>query len=152
MAHAYGMDEHPGMNAAFGFTTLEPGTRDIGPLRVTVAHVNHPVETFGFRIEAAGRALAYSADTGVSEALVGLARGADLLLCEASFADGPGLPENLHLTGRQAGEHAARAGAGQLMLTHLVPWNDQERSRAEAAAAYHGPLTLARSGLVLELG
>jgi ribonuclease BN (tRNA processing enzyme) len=152
MAHAYGMDEHPGMNAAFGFTTLEPGTRDIGPLRITVAHVNHPVETFGFRIEAAGRALAYSADTGVSEALVGLARGADLLLCEASFADGPGLPENLHLTGRQAGEHAARAGAGQLMLTHLVPWNDQERSRAEAAAAYHGPLTLARSGLVLDLG
>ncbi len=65
--------------------------------------MNHPVETFGFRIEAAGRVLAYSADTGVSDALVGLARDADLLLCEASFADGPDLPEGLHLTGPAGG-------------------------------------------------
>ena len=32
------------------------------------------------------------------------------------------------------------------MLTHLVPWNDQERTLAEAAAAYHGPLALAAPG------
>ena len=52
---------------------------------MTLAHMNHPVETFGFRVAARGRALAYSADTGPTDALVGLARGADLLLCEASF-------------------------------------------------------------------
>ena len=91
---------------------------------MTDDHVNHPVETFGFRIEHGGRALAYSGDTGKSAALEELARSADVLLCEASFIDGPDLPPDLHLTGRGAGEHAARAGVGHLVLTHLTPGND----------------------------
>ena len=65
---------------------------------------------------------------------------------------GPDNAPDLHLTARQAGEHAARAGVGQLVLTHLVPWNDRERSLAEAAQTYHGPLSLATSGLVLGPG
>jgi len=139
-----------GIAGTFSFATLTPGLMEIGPLRVTAAHVNHPVETFGFRLEHAGRSLAYSADTGPADALVGLARDADVLLCEASFvepAGAPALPENLHLTGRQAAEHAARAGVGQLVLTHLVPWNDQGRTLDEAGQAFSGPLSLAASGL-----
>ncbi|HEY6275282.1 MAG TPA: MBL fold metallo-hydrolase [Streptosporangiaceae bacterium] len=153
MAQAYGFGEHPGMAGAFDFVTLAPGTLTIGPFQVTVAHVNHPVETFGFRVEQAGRALAYSADTGESAALVGLARQADLLLCEASFLTGPGLPTGLHLTAGQAAEHAARAGAGQLILTHLVPWNDPARIQAEASgSAFGGPISLAVPGHSVELG
>jgi ribonuclease BN (tRNA processing enzyme) len=74
------------------------------------------------------------------------------MLCEASFLDGPGLPPGLHLTARQAAEHATRAEARRLVLTHLVPWNDRERSLAEAARAYAGPITLAASGQVTDLG
>ena len=62
------------VQARFAFADLEPGTMEIGPFQVTVAHMNHPVETFGFRVEHAGRVLAYSADTGTCPALVGLAR------------------------------------------------------------------------------
>jgi len=150
-----GSHEAGGITDTFSFATLTPGPMEIGPLRVTAAHVNHPVETFGFRLEHAGRSLAYSADTGPTDALVRLARDADVLLCEASFAEPAGagapgsapLPENLHLTGRQAGQHAARAGAGQLVLTHLVPWNDRGRTLDEASQAFGGPLSLAASGL-----
>jgi ribonuclease BN (tRNA processing enzyme) len=39
--------------------------------------------------------------------------------------------------------------AGRLVLTHLVPWNDRERSRDQASQAYRGPVSLATSGLVL---
>jgi ribonuclease BN (tRNA processing enzyme) len=146
---------HLGANSAelsyvpFEFRELA-SEQEIGPFRVTTDRMNHPVETFGFRVEHAGRTVAYSADTGESAALVRLAEGADVLLCEASFLDHPDNPPDLHLTARQAGEHAARAGVGQLVLTHLVPWNDRDRSLAEAAAAYHGPLSLATSGLVVE--
>ncbi len=136
--------------APFEFCDLAVGPREIGPFRITTDHMNHPLETFGFRVEQAGGRLAYSADTGECEALVRLAEGADVLLCEASYLDGPDNAPNLHLTARQAGEHATRAGAGQLILTHLVPWNDRERSRAEAAQTYQGPLSLATSGMVLE--
>jgi ribonuclease BN (tRNA processing enzyme) len=152
MDQAFGVHESRGMSEAFDFVTLTPGSRSIGPLRVTLATMNHPVETFGFRFEHAGRVIAYSADTGPGEALAGLARGADLLLCEASFLDGPGLPEGLHLTARQAGEYATDGGVGQLVLTHLVPWNDREQSLREAASAYSGPLSLAASGWVVDLG
>lgn len=137
-----------GRSIADGFDvrTLAPGRMEIGPFAVTLDHVNHPVETFGFRIEHAGRVITYSADTGPSDPLVALASGADVLLCEASFTDGPGLPADLHLTAAQAGEHAARAGVGRLVLTHLVAWNDPDRSLAEASARFAGPLALASPG------
>jgi ribonuclease BN (tRNA processing enzyme) len=151
MTRAYSLEPGPEVRAAFDFETLTAGSRGIGPFRVTTDHVNHPVETFGIRLEHAGHTLAYSADTGESPALDALARGADLLLCEASFLDGPDLPPDLHLTGRQAGEYAKQAGAGSLLLTHLVPWNDRERSLAEAAQAFPGPVTLAASGQVVDL-
>jgi ribonuclease BN (tRNA processing enzyme) len=152
MARAYGFAEDPGMTGAFEFGALRPGTLQLGPFEITLARMNHPVETYGFRVAAGGRVIAYSADTGPSDALVGLARDADLLLCEATFLDEPGQPANLHMSARQAAEHAARAGVGQLMLTHLAPWHDRQRSQAEAAAAFPGPLALATSGLAVDLG
>jgi ribonuclease BN (tRNA processing enzyme) len=151
MAQAYGLPEPPGMTEAFDFVTLEPGIRQIGPFQVTTDHMNHPVETFGYRLENGGRSIAYSADTGESPALIELARDADLLLCEASFLEAPGLPRDLHLTGPQAAQHAARAGAAQLILTHLVPWNDQDRVLAEASGSFFaGPISLAAAGRSIE--
>jgi ribonuclease BN (tRNA processing enzyme) len=139
----------PSAGQRFGFRDLAPGTTEIGPFRVTAARMNHPVETFGFRIEHAGFTLAYSADTGESAALAALAQDADVLLCEASFLEDPGNRPDLHLTARQAAGYATQAGVGQLVLTHLVPWNDRDRTRTEAEAVYRGPLQLATSGLVL---
>src|SRR6201994_2844629 len=150
---AYGLeaDPGPGMTDAFTFHTLAPGTRPIGPFRVTTARMAHPVETYGFRIEHGGRVLAYSADTGPADALVDLARGADLLLSEATFLEEPDLPPDLHLTGRQAGEHAARAGVRHLALTHISPDTDKQRSFAEAEAVYGGRISLAAVGQEFEL-
>jgi ribonuclease BN (tRNA processing enzyme) len=152
LARAQGVGGDEEMTGAFDFRDLRPGPLEIGPLRLTLARMNHPVETFGFRFEAGGAVLAYSADTGVSADLVNLARDASVLLSEASFLEAPGLPEGLHLTARQAAEHATRAGVQHLLLTHLVPWNDRDRTRVEAAAAFGGQLTLATSGLVVEVG
>jgi ribonuclease BN (tRNA processing enzyme) len=151
LTRALGLDPGTGMTDAFDFVTLAPGTVEIGPLRVTTARLNHSVETFGFRLEHDGRALAYSADTAACDELVGLAAGADVLLCEASFLE-PAKPAGGHLTGREAGEHAARAGVGELVLTHLVAWNDPARIRAEAASAFSGPLAVAAAGQQQRLG
>jgi ribonuclease BN (tRNA processing enzyme) len=131
---------------AFDVRTLTPGTLEIGPLTITTGRMRHPVETFGFRVEHGGRVLAYSADTGPCDELVTLARGADVLLAEASFTDGPDLPPDLHLTAREAGEHAAAANVSELVLTHLVAWNDSSTSLEQAAAAYGGPVRLATTG------
>jgi ribonuclease BN (tRNA processing enzyme) len=149
MIHGPGGDDK--LTERFTFSALSPGTLDVGPFRVTTDHMQHPVETFGIRIEERGRTVTYSADTGPCDALVQLARDTDVLLSEASFLDGPDLPPDLHLTARQAGEHATRAGAGELVLTHLVAWNDPLRSVSEALDGYDGTVTVAESGMVIDL-
>ncbi|GAB3963751.1 MBL fold metallo-hydrolase [Actinoallomurus acanthiterrae] len=152
MARAYDLELDPGMRQAFDFHTLRPGAFRLGPFTITTAPMSHPVEAYGFRVEHGGAAIAYSGDTGECDELVELARGVDLLLAEASFLDRPDLPPDLHLSARQAGEHAARAGAGRLVLTHLVPWNDSASILAEAkSSGYGGPIELAAQGAVYEL-
>jgi len=53
---------------------------------------------------------------------------------------------------RQAGQHAAQAGAGQLMLTHLQPGTDHQAARAAASASYGGAVSVAVAGLDLSVG
>jgi ribonuclease BN (tRNA processing enzyme) len=152
MARAYGMPAQPGMNGIFDFRTMRPGEFELGPFVVTVDRVNHPIETFGVRVADSMSAMAYSADTGETPALVDLARDADLLLAEASFVEGDDNPPDLHLTGRQAADHAARAHAGHLVLTHLVPWHDPKRVLGDAGGSpYAGVVELANAGATYDL-
>jgi ribonuclease BN (tRNA processing enzyme) len=135
------------LDDVYTFYGLQPGTFPIGPFTVTVDRVNHPVETYGVRLEAAGRVLAYSSDTAPCDALLRLALGADVFLCEASYMDGEDNPPDLHLTGREAGEAATKAGVGRLLLTHLVPaWGSEALSYEAAAAAYAGFVEIVRPG------
>jgi ribonuclease BN (tRNA processing enzyme) len=150
LIHGAGGDE-AGLMKRFTFETIVPGTLEIGPFRITTAHMNHPVETFGFRFSHDGRCVVYSGDSGETEELVTLASGADVFLCEASFLDGPDLPPDLHLTASQAAGYAGRAGVGQLVLTHVQPWNEAGQAAREAAG-FDGDLALAHPGKVIELG
>jgi ribonuclease BN (tRNA processing enzyme) len=152
MSYIHGLDgDDLGLTKRFTFQTLEPGHLVIGPFDVQLAHVNHPVETFAFRFSHGGRSLVYTGDTGETEAVPELAAGADVFLSEAAFLDGPGLPPDIHLTARQAGTYANRAGTGRLVLTHLVPGNSPDDARAEAASAYQGALDIAVAGQVIDL-
>jgi ribonuclease BN (tRNA processing enzyme) len=77
--------------------------------------------------------------------------GRDVLLCEASWPDAPDRPAGLHLSGREAGEHAAAAQVGRLLLTHLLPWADRDAVQAEAAGAYAGPVEVVRCGAAYDV-
>ncbi|MEU2164363.1 MBL fold metallo-hydrolase [Streptomyces chengbuensis] len=139
------------MSEVFDFHTLKPGVFEIGPFSVRTEKVAHPVDTFGIRVEHGGRSLTYSGDTGVCDPLVDLADGTDLFLCEAAFTHGKEDIPDLHLNGREAGAHAARAGVGRLVLTHIPPWTDAERNLADAREVYEGPVELAAPGAVYEV-
>jgi len=153
LAHAYGKVEPPGLTGRFDFVDWSPGPRQIGPLTVTAALMVHPVPNWALRIEHEGAVLAYSGDTGATDALVELARGADLALFESAFEQvrDAEAPKDVHLTGHEAGDHATRAGAQRLVLTHLPPWNDAAVSLASARTSYAGPVEVARPGATYEL-
>ena len=150
LVHGPGGDK--GLSKRFTFETMQPGRLSVGPFDIDLAHVNHPVETFGFRFTQGGRSLVYTGDTGETDAVPALADGADVFLSEAAFLDEPGLPPDLHLTARQAARYASRAGVGRLVLTHLQPWNSRDDARTEAAAAFSGVLDIASTGQVIDLG
>jgi ribonuclease BN (tRNA processing enzyme) len=145
------LPDEKSMQEVFDFRTLTPGTFELGPFTIRTARVCHPVEAFGFRIEHGDRTLVYSGDTGPCAALTDLARGADLFLCEAAFTHGKEDIPELHLNGRQAGEHARDAGAAALVLTHIPPWTDPHLNQRDAEAVFDGPVTLARAGAVYEV-
>lgn len=152
LAQAYDLPSEPGMTAEFDFVAWQTGTTSaIGPFEVRVERVVHPVEAYAVRVGHQGRSLVYSGDTGPCASLVQLAQGVDLLLCEASFRHGDDNPPDLHLTGRQAGEHARDAGVGRLLLTHVPPWTDGDAVLAEASGAFRGPVELAAPGASYEL-
>lgn len=139
------------MDDVFAVHEVASGRHTIGPFAVTLARTNHPVECHAIRLEAGGRSLVYSGDTGVSDAVADLARGVDLFVCEGTYADGGDHPPDVHLTPAQAAEHAERAEVGRLVLTHLLPWADHEAARDAAAARFDGPVEVARPGAVYAL-
>ncbi len=118
---------------------------DVGALRLSFHRTDHPVETLALRVDGAGRALGYSADTGTRWSLTELGTDLDLALCEASFTvDHEGTPG--HMSGRQAGEQAARAGARRLVVTHRWPTIAASSVASEAEAAFGNPVEQAAIG------
>jgi ribonuclease BN (tRNA processing enzyme) len=125
---------------------------DVGPLHVStyeMAHLGLPA--VGFRIASNGGTLAYTGDTGPADGVLDLARDADVFLCEATWQDEDDL-HGFHLSARQAGEYAKAAGAGSLMLTHILPGRDRDVSREQASEVYDGPVIVATEGLRIEVG
>ena len=140
----------------FAFRPLSDGGRaELAGTTVRAAAVDHPCEAYALRVEHGGRSLVYSGDSGPSANLVEVARGADVLLCEASWphvtARWEEPPPGVHLSGRQAGEHAEAAGVGRLLLTHVPPWFDGEELLAEATQAFSGPAELVAPDGVYEI-
>jgi ribonuclease BN (tRNA processing enzyme) len=131
------------LSDVFTFLRYPVGPADVAGFTVTAAVVDHPCESYGLRIERAGRSLCYTGDSGPCASLERLAAGVDVLLAEASWTDEPDRPPNLHLSGRQAGELAAKAGVGRLVVTHVQPWTDRDAVLAEARAAFPGDVVLA---------
>lgn len=139
------------LEKVYDFRITRPGGLELGPFAIELARTAHPIETHAMRITADNRSVAYSADTGETDNLVEVARGVDLFLCEASWLDGAEMPKGVHLTARQAGEHAHRAEVGRLALTHTIAYDDHTRTLSEATREYSGPTELVRAGQTYQL-
>ncbi|MEV4833388.1 MBL fold metallo-hydrolase [Nonomuraea sp. NPDC049486] len=146
--------DRPGMlTDAYVLHEFNAGDRlAIGPFRAQTRLLPHSVPNAGIRLTAGERVLTYTGDTGPSSDVVDLARGADLLLAEATFVDRVPQDSRRHLSSaRQAGRQAKEADARHLLLTHLQPGTDATAARAAAGAEYDGEIGIATSGLTIDL-
>ena len=133
-------------DGTFDWRTVGDGdTAQIGPARWRWSQADHPVPTMAARVDAGGRSLGYSADTGPGWELSSLGEGLSLALVEATMTtDGEGTVQ--HLSARQAGAAARRAGAGHLVITHIAPGVDRDKAQAEAEDSYGAPVDVAQVG------
>ncbi|HEX4566256.1 MAG TPA: MBL fold metallo-hydrolase [Vicinamibacterales bacterium] len=99
---------------------------------VTCAAVPHPLVplAFAYRFDCVDRSIVISGDTAPSDAIVTLARGADVLVHEALYVPkAPGEPGSAlrkhimdsHSPVEDVGRIASAAGVKTLVLSHLVP-------------------------------
>lgn len=113
--------------------------------------VEHGMPGYAVRIGDGAASLAYSGGSAPCAALGDVARGADLLLCEADGAppaDGP----RVHHGPEDAGRTAARAGADRLIVTHVGPFLRPEEALGRAASEYAGPVEHADAGRAFSVG
>ncbi|MFI7416546.1 MBL fold metallo-hydrolase [Nonomuraea sp. NPDC049684] len=128
------------------------GGFDIGPFHARTRPLPHSVPNAGVRLTAGGRVLAYTGDSGPSPGRVDLARGADLLLAEATFVNEvPEASRRYLSSAREAGRQAREADVRHLLLTHLHPGTDTSAALAAAQAECDGEIGIATSGLVFDL-
>ena len=136
---------------AFAWHDVAGGdTIRIGTMDVTFSRTDHGPETLAMRIDAGGRSLGYSADTGPAWSVDALGPGLDLMLCEATV---PIEEEDTmqHLSARQAGATARAAGVGRLVLTHLWSTLDPGEARSRGSEAFGGPVEVATVGARYEV-
>jgi ribonuclease Z len=153
---------------AVGYRLVEPDGRRMVPGRLAAAGIAGAdvgrMQREG-RLEAGGRVVAleevseprpgqraaFIMDTRLCDGAFALAAGADMLICEATFADAEaGLARDYgHLTARQAGRIAAEARARLLVLTHFSQRYEHHPRGVQlladqAAEEFGGPVALAR--------
>jgi ribonuclease BN (tRNA processing enzyme) len=126
---------------------------EVGPFRFSFCKVPHFQETFAICVQSssgAGR-LVFGADSRPTKELVQFAKGAELLLIEATLPRPEREGERGHLTPREAGEHGRDSGVGRVVLTHISDELDHLWAKKEAASVFDGPVEVASEGAVYSL-
>lgn len=127
-------------------------------------------KSYSYRFETPGRVVVFTGDTGPSDAVTELAKGADLLVSEITSVDEviearkkAGLWDKMspanqagfvrhmkeeHLIPEEVAKMAARAGVKTVVLTHLAdtadPKDDYKRFADQVKKNYSGPVLVAK--------
>jgi ribonuclease BN (tRNA processing enzyme) len=139
-------------------------------IKVTAAENTHyntfdagPDKSYSYRFDTATRSIVFSGDTGPSDALIALAKDADVLVSEVidaeltisqapgnhqfSDADAKKLADHMrfeHLAPEEVGKIAARANVKMVVLTHIAPSDGSVPDAAHYTAGvkrfYNGPV------------
>lgn len=151
-------------------------------VKITALKVDHIpeeiCECYALKIESEDRCVVFSGDTAPVAGMLDFARGADLLIHEATFPEAAiafraknGIGTYSHTSPTQLGEIAAEAEVRMLVATHIGHWDStnpivrrlaakhlpidimspalRDDVAADIARAYRGPLMIARDSTTI---
>jgi ribonuclease BN (tRNA processing enzyme) len=142
------------LEKAFRLEEYDPARGlQVGDLRMRFGEVPHFTKTYAIDFSSANGAgrFTYGADCSPSDELVEIARDTDLLIVEATLPRPERTGERGHMTPAEAGEHARRAGAGRVVLTHISDELDEAWALEQGRDTFGGSVEVAREGAVYEL-
>lgn len=116
---------------------------DTADFKITATRTVHFVPTIALKFDSPStrKSLVYSSDAEVDHGVVELAKGADILLHEATSVTKktPG-----HSSAREAGTQASRAGVKELVLVHLPPKGSIAKLRSAAQTTFKGKVVVGK--------
>lgn len=137
---------------AFDITEYETGqVFEVGALRVTPHAVGHYVPAWSMDVTGPeGERVVYAGDMGPSEMIVDLARGAEVLILEATLEDGATDDARRgHLDTPEAIDHVARSGVVQGLIVHY--WSERRDIIRDLCAASGVPVLPAVTGMIVDV-
>jgi ribonuclease BN (tRNA processing enzyme) len=136
------------LDGVFSVGEYDPSGRvEVGDVRLVFAPARHFVNAFAIRADCETSSVTYSGDTAPCEAVVELARGSELFLCEATLGLRTEGEARGHSSASEAGDMATRAGVRRLALTHYGTDCAPEALVEAAQGAFAGPVCVVDDGM-----
>ncbi len=139
-----------GRPRTFSIEIIDVGDKmDYPPFRVLTAKTIHSENSIAYRFEHGNKSVVITGDADYDRGIVELSRDADLLIADCSF------PESMkargHMTPKECGLVAQKAGVKKLLLSHLhtLPVPETE-SLNECRQAFNGDVSIAEDFLEIK--
>lgn len=115
---------------------------DLAPFQILTAKTLHSADSIAYRFERDGKSVVFTGDTDYDQGIIELSIKADLLIADCSSPDFGKMKG--HLSSKECGLIAKKAGAKKLLLSHLYPSDLPDLDRVkEAHAVFEGEVVLA---------
>ncbi|MFH1277581.1 MAG: ribonuclease Z [Candidatus Eisenbacteria bacterium] len=138
-------------NLEISVREVESDNFEIGDIEVRSIPVPHGIDSVAYSCAAPdGSRIVYTGDTGRSAELIRLARGAAILVIEASLPVG-GEPAPFHLSAPEAASVAAAVEVKAMVLVHLNPESDGVDLVAECGDLFSGKILVGEDGLTVRV-
>jgi ribonuclease BN (tRNA processing enzyme) len=112
------------------------------PFHVFTAKTIHSRDSIAYRFEQDGKSIVFTGDADYDQGLIELSKNADLLIADCSFPDT--MKARGHLSSKECGLVAQKAGVKKLMLSHIYPADISDSDRIkESKEAFDGNILMA---------
>jgi ribonuclease BN (tRNA processing enzyme) len=123
---------------------------DVGPFNVFAVNTIHSADSVAYRFEQAGKSVVFTGDTDYDRGIIEISINADLLISDCSFPDSQ--KAKGHLSAKECGLVAKKAGAKKLVLSHLYPADTPDIARVgEAEEVFEGKVILAEDLMEIDI-